>query len=111
MRLEVQGEIIVPDGDHEIDVAEHEVSLTGHIIRYDPEVSRNGCRVAQGKKAWLTFTTYWNGDQKGIDLSERIARKLTPNGTGVPGRARSAAEAQVRHDKRRAWSELGSTYQ
>ncbi len=28
MRLEVQGEIIVSDGDHEIDVAEHELPLT-----------------------------------------------------------------------------------
>ena len=48
MRPEVQGEIIVSDGDHEIDVAEHEVPLIRHMIRYDPEVSRKGYRVAQG---------------------------------------------------------------
>jgi hypothetical protein len=44
-------------------------------------------------------------------LTNKIARKLTPNGTGMPGRTRSAAEAQVTHHKRRLWSELGSTYQ
>ena len=33
MRLEVQGEIIVSDGDHEIDVAQHEVPLIRYMIR------------------------------------------------------------------------------
>ena len=42
MRPGVQGEINVSDGDHKIDVAEHEVPLIRHMIRYDPEVGRNG---------------------------------------------------------------------
>jgi hypothetical protein len=46
MGPEVQGEIVVSDGDHEIDVAEHEVPLIRHMIRYNPEVSRNGYQVA-----------------------------------------------------------------
>ena len=49
MGPEVQGEIVVSDGDHEIDAAEQEVPLIRHMIRYDPEVSWNGYRVAQGK--------------------------------------------------------------
>jgi hypothetical protein len=36
---------------------------------------------------------------------------LTPNGTGVPGRTMSAAEAHFRRHQRRVWGELGSTYQ
>jgi hypothetical protein len=46
MGPEVQGEIVVSDGDHEIDVAELEVPLIRHRIRYNPEVSRNGYQVA-----------------------------------------------------------------
>jgi hypothetical protein len=49
MRPGVQREINVSDGDHRIDVAEHEVPLIRHTIRYDPEVSRNGYRVAQAR--------------------------------------------------------------
>ena len=47
MRPGVQGEINVSDGDHKIDVAEHELPLIRHMIRYDPEVGRNGYRVTQ----------------------------------------------------------------
>ena len=45
----VQVDIIVSDGDHEIDVAEHEARLVRHIIRSDPEVSSNVHSVAQDK--------------------------------------------------------------
>jgi hypothetical protein len=44
-----QGDIIVSNGDHEIDVAEHEARLVRHIIRFDPEVSPNVYSVAQDK--------------------------------------------------------------
>jgi hypothetical protein len=36
---EVEGDIVVSGGDHEIDVAEHEVALIRHMNRYDHEVS------------------------------------------------------------------------
>jgi hypothetical protein len=36
---EVEDDIVVSDGDHEIDVAEHEVALIRHMNRYDHEVS------------------------------------------------------------------------
>ena len=36
---EVEGDIVVSGGDHEIDVAEHEVALICHMNRYDHEVS------------------------------------------------------------------------
>jgi hypothetical protein len=44
-----QGDIMVSDGDHEVDVAEHEVRLIRHRIRSGPEVSSNGCSVAEDK--------------------------------------------------------------
>ncbi len=46
MSPEVAGDVVVSDGEYEIDVAEHEVPLIRHMIRYDPEVSWNGYRVA-----------------------------------------------------------------
>ena len=67
MRPGVQGEIIVSDGDHEIDVAEHEVPLIRHMIRYDPEVSRNGYRAAQGK-SMDDVRNVLAGNDRGIGL-------------------------------------------
>jgi hypothetical protein len=49
MSPEVAGDVVVSDGEYEIDVAEPEVPLIRHMIRYNPEVSWNGYSVAQGK--------------------------------------------------------------
>ncbi len=65
MTSEVQGDIIVSDGEHEIDVAEHEVPLIRHMIRYDPEVSWNGYRGAQGKSK-DDVRTALDGTDRGI---------------------------------------------
>jgi hypothetical protein len=61
----VQGKINASDGDHKIDVAEHEVPLIRHMIRYDPEVDRNGCRVTQGR-SMDDVRNILDGNQKGI---------------------------------------------
>ena len=66
MRPGVQGEIIVSDGDHEIDVADREVPLIRHMTRFDPGVGRNGYRVAPTKSMDDVRNTS-DGDQKGID--------------------------------------------
>ena len=63
MRPGLQGEINVSDGDHKIDVAEHEVPLIRHMIRYDPEVSWNAYRVPRAR-AW-TLATSWMATTKG----------------------------------------------
>ena len=65
MRPGVQGEFNVSDGDHKIDVAEHEVSSIRHMIRYDPEVGRNGYRVAQDR-SMDDVRNILDGNQKGI---------------------------------------------
>ena len=65
MRPGVQGEINVSDGDHKIDVAEHGVPLIRHMIRYDPEVGRNGYRVTQGR-SMDDVRNILDGNQKGI---------------------------------------------
>jgi hypothetical protein len=65
MSSEVQGDIVVPDGDHEIDMAEHEVPLIRHMIRYDPEVSSNGYRVAQGE-SMDDVRNVFDGNDRGI---------------------------------------------
>src|SRR3954451_1922836 len=44
-------------------------------------------------------------------LTERIARKLTPNGTGTAERVHAAEVGQVRRQKRRDRDELRSNYQ
>ena len=67
MGPEVQSEIVVSDGDHEIDVAEHEVPLIRHMIPCDPEVSWNGYRVAQGK-SMDEVRNILDGNDRGIGL-------------------------------------------
>lgn len=52
-----------------------------------------------------------SGHQRPTTTTERIARKSTPNGGGVSGRARGAADTQVRGQKRRDRDEPRSTYQ
>src|SRR3954454_19996781 len=45
------------------------------------------------------------------NVTERIARRLTPSGTGAAGETRAEEEAQVRCRQRRDWGDFRSTYQ
>jgi hypothetical protein len=65
MRPEVQAGIIVSDGDDKIGVPSTN-SADRHMIRYDPEVSRNGYRVAQGT-SMDDVRNVLDGNQEGID--------------------------------------------
>ncbi len=67
MSPEVEVDIIVSDGGHEIDAAEHEVPLIRHMIRYDPEASRNGYRAAQGR-SMDDVRNVLAGNDRGIGL-------------------------------------------
>ncbi len=86
MSSEVQDDIIVSDGKHEIDVAEQEVSLIRHMIRYDPDVGWNGYRVVLGKSV--------DNDRNVLDGNESgLAGECRPQGCRS-GRCLSGASSE-----------------
>ncbi len=67
MSAEAQGDIIVSDGEHKVDVAEHEVPLIRHMIRYDPEIGWNGYSLNQDKTT-DHVRNILDGNDRGIGL-------------------------------------------
>src|SRR3954453_3731013 len=64
-------------------------------------------------RPWLDLSTrcQWLDADLYATTTERIARRLTPSGTGAAGETRAEGEAQVRCRQRRDWGDFRSTYQ
>jgi hypothetical protein len=72
---------------------------------------RRRSTLTNGRTSMRTSASTGGRSRISTSFTKRIARKLTPNGTGTSGRTRVAEEGQVRRHKHRVRDELRSTYQ